>query len=77
MSDSQKRYSIYIIIMEYAWLTIAVSMLGTAIIDWYYHGINAECVKFLVMSVLSFGMYFFRRYKRKNEEKNESMQKKL
>ena len=36
--------------MEYAWLTIAVSMLGTAIIDWYYHGINAECVKFLVMS---------------------------
>ncbi|MBR5433363.1 MAG: hypothetical protein IK117_02890 [Bacteroidales bacterium] len=76
MNDSQKKYSVYTLIMEYAWLTIAISTLGTAIIDWYYHGINTECLKFAGMSILSFGMYFFRRYKRRNEKKNDTLQKK-
>ena len=70
MSNSNKKYAVYTLVMEYAWLTIAISTLGTAIIDWYYHGINTECLKFAGMSVLSFAMYLFRRYKRRNEKKS-------
>ncbi|MBO4778146.1 MAG: hypothetical protein J5588_06585 [Bacteroidales bacterium] len=66
-NNAEKRYNIYIIIMEYAWLTIAISSLVTAIIDFYYHGWNNECLKFGILTLLSFGMYCFRRYKRKKD----------
>ncbi len=64
------KYDIYLVIMEYAWLTIAVASLLTALTDVYYHGVNQEFVKFVVLSVLAFTMYGFRRYKRKKEQKD-------
>lgn len=66
----QKRYDIYLIIMEYAWLTIAVASLLTAMTDVYYHGVNQEFVKFIILFVLAFVMYGYRRYKRKKEQKD-------
>ena len=56
--------------MEYAWLTIAISSLITAIIDFRYHGWNTECIKFCILTGLALGMFFFRRYRRKKDTKS-------
>lgn len=76
MGDSKKKYKVYTLIMEYAWLTIAISSLLTACVDFYYHGINSECVKFIVLCVLSFAMFIFRRKKRLKENNQEDLLKK-
>ncbi len=55
--------------MEYAWLTISLASLATAIIDFKYHGWNEETLKFIVLFALSFAMYLFRRYRRKKISK--------
>lgn len=64
----KNRSDIYLIIMEYAWLVIAVTSLLTAGTEAFYHGCNTEFAKFMVLSALAFIMYGFRRYKRKKEQ---------
>lgn len=72
-----KKYNIYTLIMEYAWLTIAISSIITALIDAKYHGINTEFTKFLIIGILSFSMYLFRRYKRKKDQTSNTPSKKI
>ncbi len=54
--------------MEYAWLTISLASLYTAINNYIYHGFDSESIKFTVLFALSFAMYLFRRYRRKNNK---------
>lgn len=61
--------------MEYAWLTISLASLYTAINNYVYHGFDSESVKFSVLFALSFAMYLFRRYRRKNSKQSNTLLK--
>jgi hypothetical protein len=66
-----ERYNTYQIIMEYAWLTIAVTSLVTAIVNIYYAGFDKESIKFGVLFILTFAMYLYRRHRRKSTKNNQ------
>ncbi len=67
----QERYNIYATIMEYAWLTIAVTSLVTCIVNTYYIGFNEESIKFGVLFILTFAMYLYRRHRRKSNKSDQ------
>lgn len=71
MAKENKKYDFYILVMEYAWLTIAIASLVTAVVNIYYHTIDAESIKFLVLFLLAFVMYLYRRYRRKKEKQTK------
>lgn len=61
--------------MEFAWLTIALASLYTAINNYIYHGFDNESIKFSILFLLSFAMYLFRRYRRKKAKGTNSQLK--
>lgn len=67
---NNNRYNLYLYVMEYAWLAISLSSLFTAGTEFYYHGWDNECLKFIILFILSGAMYIYRRYKRKHQNKN-------
>ncbi len=66
-NDNKKKYKFYTYVMEYAWLTIAVSSLVTACVDLYYHGVNSESIKFAILFALALAMFVFRRWRRQKD----------
>ena len=48
-NQQKNKDSIYFIIMEYAWLTISLASLYTAINNYIYHGFDNESIKFSVL----------------------------
>ena len=57
--------------MEYAWLTIAVTSLVTAIVNIYYAGFDEESIKFGVLFILTLAMYLYRRHRRMSNRNNQ------
>ncbi len=57
-------------LMEYVWIALAIITLAIAINELIHSGLSNYFYTFLIFSLLSFLMYFFRKKVRQNDEQD-------
>jgi hypothetical protein len=65
-----KKDLFFLKLLEICWLIISASSLFTSVYDWKYNGFSRNCIMYFVVSMLSLGMFLFRRHTRKQKMQN-------